>query len=297
MSKHLLCAIISFVASSCFFASCGSSNPNAGDLRTDSVYINRTEHLYGDTAMPACNLIISHTWIADADEPALRDSLNHMLQLNAFGNEYAYMPVQEAMERYGNDYVTNFRKDYEPFYAKEYMAYAQSHDGQAADGSYTPSAWFNFFQKIETRTVFYHKHLLTFSIYHEEYTGGAHGFYGTDFLNIDLRTLKTITLDDLLQDGYEEELTALIEQQLMQDNNVGSLEELYDMGYGTTGNIAPIDNFYLTPSGITFHYNIYEIAPYVIGPTEVTVGFDKIEALLRDDYMIVEELKTANKGD
>ena len=63
------------------------------------------------------------------------------------------------------------------------------------------------------------------------------------------------------------------------------------MGYGTTGDIAPIGNFYLTPGGITFHYNIYEIAPYVIGPIEVTVGFDKMEAMLRDDYMIVDELK------
>ncbi len=282
MSKHLLCAIISFVALGCFVASCGGINPNAGDLQTDSIYVNRTEHLYGDTAMPACNLIISHMWISDADEPALRDSLNHMLQLHTFGNEYAYMP--------------DFRKDYEPLYAKEYMAYALNQDGnQTAGGSNTPSSWFNFFQKVETHTTFYYKHLLTYSIYREDYTGGAHGFYSTKFLNIDLRTLKTITLDDLLQGDYEETLTTLIEQRLMQDNNAGSADELYDMGYGTTGNIAPIDNFYLTPDGITFHYNIYEIAPYVIGPIEVTVDFDKMKDMLRNDYMIIDELKGYNQ--
>ena len=295
MSKHLLCAIISFVALGCLIASCGSGNSNAGDLRTDSTYVNRTEHLYGDTAMPACNLIISHTWITDADETALRDSLNHMVQLYTFGKEYAYMPVQEAIEKYGNDYVTDFRKDYEPLYAKEHMANAQNQDGQTANGSYTPNSWFNFFQKIETHTAFYYKHLLTFSIYREDYTGGAHGFYSTNFLNIDLRTLKTITLDDLLQGDYEEELTTLIEQRLMQDNNAANADELYDMGYGTTGNIAPIDNFYLTPDGITFHYNIYEIAPYVIGPIEVTVGFDKMKDMLRNDYMIIDELKGYNQ--
>ncbi len=296
MSKHLLCAIISFVALGCFVASCGGINPNAGDLQTDSIYVNRTEHLYGDTAMPACNLIISHMWISDADEPALRDSLNHMLQLHTFGNEYAYMPVQEAIEKYGNDYTADFRKDYEPLYAKEYMAYALNQDGnQTAGGSNTPSSWFNFFQKVETHTTFYYKHLLTYSIYREDYTGGAHGFYSTKFLNIDLRTLKTITLDDLLQGDYEETLTTLIEQRLMQDNNAGSADELYDMGYGTTGNIAPIDNFYLTPDGITFHYNIYEIAPYVIGPIEVTVDFDKMKDMLRNDYMIIDELKGYNQ--
>lgn len=41
-------------------------------------------------------------------------------------------------------------------------------------------------------------------------------------------------------------------KQLMADNNVSTRQELEDMGYATTGDLEPIENFYLDPTGITF---------------------------------------------
>lgn len=292
MSKHYFRAIVATVALSCAFAACSVRTPEPGDLQTDSTYVNVTEHLFGDTAMPACNLIISHTWISSADEPTLRDSLNHILQRYTFGDDYALKPVDTAIKDYTENYTASFRNDYEPLYTKEQIAYAQTHDHELPDGSYAPMAWYSFYENIATRMPYYHKHLLTFSIYREEYTGGAHGTYGTTFVNIDLRTLKIITLDDLLKgDDYDEQLADLIIEQLMADNKASTRDELFDMGYGTTGSIVPTENFRLGPEGITFYYNIYEIAPYVIGPVSVTVSLDKLADLLRDDYMIVAELK------
>lgn len=42
--------------------------------------------------------------------------------------------------------------------------------------------------------------------------------------------------------------------------------ELEDMGYGSTGEIAPTENFYLDKDGVTFYYNVYDITPYAMGP-------------------------------
>ena len=52
-------------------------------------------------------------------------------------------------------------------------------------------------------------------------------------------------------------------------------------GYATTGDLEPIDNFYLDPTGITFYYNVYEIAPYVMGATKITLSYEDIAHLMK----------------
>ena len=89
--------------------------------------------------------------------------------------------------------------------------------------------------------------MLTYRIDYNEYTGGARHLYVT-FLNLDLKTLSPIRLDDLFEGDYKEALTDLLWKQLMADNNVSTRQELEDMGYATTGDLEPIENFYLDPT-------------------------------------------------
>lgn len=79
--------------------------------------------------------------------------------------------------------------------------------------------------------------ILTYRIDYNEYTGGAHGIYMSTFLNLDLKTLSPIRLDDLFEGDYKEALTDLLWKQLMADNNVSTRQELEDMGYATTGDL------------------------------------------------------------
>lgn len=50
----------------------------------------------------------------------------------------------------------------------------------------------------------------------------------------------------------------------MMDNNVSTRQEVEDLGYVTIGELTPTENFYLSKEGITFYYNVYDIAPYVM---------------------------------
>ena len=136
--------------------------------------------------------------------------------------------------------------------------------------------------------------ILTYRIDYNEYTGGAHGIYMSTFLNLDLKTLSPIRLDDLFEGDYKETLTDLLWKQLMADNNVGTRQALEDMGYATTGNLEPIENFYLAPTGITFYYNVYEIAPYVMGTTQITLSYEDIAPLMNDEFIT---LSSAIKAD
>ena len=84
----------------------------------------------------------------------------------------------------------------------------------------------------------------------------------------------------------------------MADNNVSTRQELEDMGYATTGDLEPIENFYLDPTGITFYYNVYEIAPYVMGATKITLSYEDIAPLMNGKFIVLSSAikQTANRN-
>jgi len=41
----------------------------------------------------------------------------------------------------------------------------------------------------------------------------------------------------------------------------------------------------LTPEGVTFFYNIYEIAAYVFGPAEITLSYSDVADILKPEFM------------
>ena len=65
------------------------------------------------------------------------------------------------------------------------------------------------------------------------------------------------------------------------------------MGYVTTGDLTPTENFYLGKEGITFHYNVYDIAPYVMGAIEITLPYEMMQHLLNDDTMVLNEVRNS----
>ena len=277
--------VLLLVACGFFFLSCKNiANRYAGSLEFDSIRVNETSHLFGDTAKPACNLVINLTYASRATDIKLKDSLNTFFLSTCFGNKYMTMTPEEAVKAYTEKYVDNYRKDLEPMYLK---------DEQERESGASMEAWYSYYKGIESRIQLYFKHLLVYRIDYNEYTGGAHGIYMSTFINIDLQTLKPIFLEDLFVADYREALTDLLWNQLMADNKVATRQELEDMGYATTGTLEPVDNFYLSRKGITFHYNVYDIAPYVMGAVEITLPYEIMRYLLKDDFAVLNEVRNS----
>ena len=182
-------------------------------------------------------------------------------------------------------YVGDYRNDLEPMYKK---------DEEDKQDEQSIGAWYSYYKGIESHVQLCNTLMLTYRIDYNEYTGGAHGIYMSTFLNLDLKTLSPIRLDDLFEGDYKEALTDLLWKQLMADNNVSTRQELEDMGYATTGDLEPIENFYLDPTGITFYYNVYEIAPYVMGATKITLSYEDIAHLMNGEFIT---LSSAIKAD
>lgn len=283
MKKQTVSLLVLMLATSGFFFSCGNiMNKNTGTLEFDSIQVNETAHLFGDTAKPACNLVINFAYAVQSSDVKLKDSLNTFFLSACFGDKYMTMAPEEAVKRYTEKYVNDYLKDLEPMYQK---------DEQEKEDNATMGAWYSYYKGIEGHVQLYIKDLLIYRVDYNEYTGGAHGIYSSTFLNMDLRTLSPIRLEDLFVSEYEEALTDLLWNQLMADNKVATHQELEDMGYATTGDLKPTENFYLSKEGITFYYNVYEIAPYVMGPVKITLPYEVMQHLLSDDSSIIHSIK------
>lgn len=283
MKKQTVSLLVLMLATSGFFFSCGNiMNKNTGTLEFDSIQVNETAHLFGDTAKPACNLVINFAYAVQSSDVKLKDSLNTFFLSACFGDKYMTMAPEEAVKRYTEKYVNDYLKDLEPMYQK---------DEQEKEDNATMGAWYSYYKGIEGHVQLYIKDLLIYRVDYNEYTGGAHGIYSSTFLNMDLRTLSPIRLEDLFVSEYEEALTDLLWNQLMADNKVATHQELEDMGYATTGDLKPTENLYLSKEGITFYYNVYEIAPYVMGPVKITLPYEVMQHLLSDDSSIIHSIK------
>lgn len=114
--------------------------------------------------------------------------------------------------------------------------------------------------------------------------GGAHPIKTRLFYNFNLKDGKVIFEDDIFTAGYQTELTEIIKNKLLQDNNqheeTPNLESLDNSVY-FSDEIKPNGNFYINDESICFVFNPYEIAPYYIGETEVVLPYNLIHHLMK----------------
>ncbi|HMQ00730.1 MAG TPA: DUF3298 domain-containing protein [Cyclobacteriaceae bacterium] len=125
--------------------------------------------------------------------------------------------------------------------------------------------------------------ILCISVNDEYFTGGAHGGSSTSFINFDVNTGKILLLDDILKPGYEGDLNATGERAFKKVRNIPDDAYLPDLGYEFEGGFFYLNqNYGFRPEGIVFFYNIYEIGPYVFGPTEILIPYEEIKNWLKE---------------
>lgn len=280
MKKQYVSLLAVILAASGFLFSCGDKmKKDTGSLEFDSIQVNKTAHLFGDTAKPACNLLINFAYPSKSSDELLKDTLYKYFIAACFGDKYMGEKPQEVVKQYTETYISEYRRDLEPMYLE---------DEKDKENESSVGAWYSYYKGIESHVQLYEKNLLVYRINYNEYTGGAHGIYMTTYLNFDLGLMRPLRLDDIFVGDYQEPLTDLIWNQLMADNGAKTRAELEDMGYGSTGEIAATENFYLNKDGITFYYNVYDITPYAMGPVIVSLPFQMLEHMLGSNPIIGE---------
>ena len=133
------------------------------------------------------------------------------------------------------------------------------------------------------------------SLQKELYTysaGAAHGLLGTSYYNIDLKTRTVLSEGDLFVDGYQPELAKVLQRCALTTYGCKTVEELEEKIGAYLTDFAPNDNFTLSPEGLIYCYNPYEIAPFAAGTIRVRVPYVELTKLLRPGSPLAAYLPT-----
>ena len=117
------------------------------------------------------------------------------------------------------------------------------------------------------------------------FTGGAHGYRSTNYLNFDPESGERIKTSDLFTSEFEE----FVEKDFREKQNIPA-----DSNINSTGMFFENDEFHLpanigiTEDEIILHYNAYEIAPYAEG--DFVMSYPR--ALIRKYMKIKDQAQT-----
>ncbi len=129
MKKQYVSLLAVILAASGFLFSCGDKmKKDTGSLEFDSIQVNKTVHLFGDTSKPACNLLINFVYPSKSSDELLKDTLDKYFIAACFGDKYMGEKPQEVVKQYTETYISEYRRDLEPMYLEDEKDKESSND-------------------------------------------------------------------------------------------------------------------------------------------------------------------------
>ncbi|MCK0188677.1 DUF3298 and DUF4163 domain-containing protein [Arenibacter sp. F20364] len=133
---------------------------------------------------------------------------------------------------------------------------------------------------IDGKVTYEDKNILTIQVNAYSYTGGAHGFSSTRFLNFDKAKGLEMETMELFKDP--------LEFQKFAEGKFRNQEKIPAAGsINATGFMFEDDEFYLpqnigfTQEGLQLFYEQYEVASYADGPIILTLNYKELEHYLK----------------
>lgn len=269
MRKNILYIITSIVLAGLFVISC---TKKSSKLEFDNISLNKKIYLFpdNDTTKPFADVEIELNYPKSFRNKEDLARLQEIFNGTFFNEEsYGYLSANEALDLYLEKYTEEYREIGNQYYQ----------DMENLEGDNQPS-WY-YYQLHKSNEILYEdENILSYSVDHATYTGGAHGSLQVLYYTIDLNSLTTITEEDIFTPNYHQFLTTKIIENLMKNYEVNTPEELINEGFFDVNDIAPNSNFWLNNEGVHYIYNQYEIAPYSMGPIEVTIPYEDIQSII-----------------
>lgn len=270
--KLVVLFLISVFVSGC---NIGTKKTTDNDVTFDSISVDKTYHLLENPENPNCNLQINFTYPAKYDNKDILKKIQQQFVYSYFGDGYENLSPEEATAKYTEDYLNNY-KDLEDEYKAE-----------VAKADETPvGAWFSYFEMSSDDIAYNKNDILSYTVNFENYTGGAHGAHSFTNHVIDMKTGNLIKEDDIFIEGFQEDLAQILIDRIAKQNTVENPKELENIGFFSIDEIFPNGNFLIDDNGITYTFNEYEIAAYVVGTTNVHLPYEEIQYLLKKESPI-----------
>lgn len=211
----------------------------------------------------------SYPEISSKTKPELATKMNELIKrqlLDTIEGSPNQAGSNQSLESFADSFIQDYQKDNNTF-----------------------TSW-----EIErnVQVVYNTNTLLTLLFEEFGFTGGAHPFNGSRFIVLNLANGNQIVLDDVMNPGYEAALNVEGERAFREARQLAEHSSLEEDGFNFVNNAFVLnDNFGVNKDGLSFIFNSYEIAPYVMGPTEFTIPYEDIRSLIRTDGLLGSKAK------
>lgn len=195
------------------------------------------------------------------------DELNKIIQKDYI----VYTAYDNSTARSVDDFTNQFFKDFDEF----------------CNGNEFGSADWELNKTINVSLL--NKTVLSLNDATDSYTGGAHGFSQIIWHSYDIQSHKHLSLDDILLPDAKGKLRTVAEHYFRQFHELAEDADLEKQGFEFPHNRFELsDNFALLKKGIMIYYNSYDIAAYVVGPTELLIPYQDLKGIIRPNYLLQE---------
>ncbi|KEQ29626.1 DUF3298 and DUF4163 domain-containing protein [Pedobacter antarcticus] len=179
-------------------------------------------------------------------------------------NEVLSLSGKKLQFKTYNELTAGFIKEFDVFNTK--------------DNNPNGNSWFEY---IDLKVAANYPNYLSLKFTYSEYKGGAHPNTLFSYLNYNPQSGKVITLDSLVKTDSKTQLVAVAEKIFRKNEKLSTTASLSDGYFFDGGKFALAQTFTLTPDGLMFLYNPYEIKPYAAGVTELIIPYSQIKEFLK----------------
>jgi hypothetical protein len=144
-------------------------------------------------------------------------------------------------------------------------------------GAYAPGLGYE--DQTATYVLYHQANLLSLEFFRYDFSGGAHGNYGSTGASYDLRTGRRLRYADIFQPAAAQQLPALLGKAVRPLVGLAANDPLDKQLF--VKQMPVTHNVYLTAGGVVFIYQPYEIAAYAQGEVRVFVPLAELRPLLR----------------
>ena len=160
-------------------------------------------------------------------------------------------------------------------FAKSYLQF---------ETEFTKEHFVTFEADVNMSISFQNEQLLSFKTDFYLYTGGAHGYGGTQYLNLEVTTGEVLTNQDLI--SQISEFKKVAELAFREKYKISSGSEINSTGFWFEGNQFSLpERIGFTPNEIILIYNPYEIAPYAEGVIEIRLPIATVQPFLNTTFL------------
>jgi hypothetical protein len=242
------------------------------DIQFDSIIVDKTYYMLEQPDNPGCNLRIKFVYPVKSGNKEILNQIRKHFIASYFGDMYEELTPEQTVDEYVNIYLEDYKSLEDDFIEEK----EKSKDAPVA-------SWFSYYETSSNEITFNKANLLCYSVNFENYTGGAHGAHTHTNVVLNLKTGELVTEEDIFIKDFQDALALMLVDKIVKQNEVKNAWELESIGFFSVDEIFPNGNFLIDEEGITYYFNEYEIAAYVVGATRVKLLYSDIKPLLKKD--------------